>query len=54
MGEIDPDRVAFLDESHAKRTMTKRHGGARPGQRVVDHVPAVGYHETTIVGAHRG
>jgi transposase len=53
MGEIDPDRFVFLDESHAKTTITRRYGRALRGERVVDHVPAGQYHSTTILGALR-
>jgi transposase len=53
MGEIDPDRFVFLDESHAKTTMTRRYGRAPRGERVVDHVPAGKYHSTTMLGALR-
>ena len=53
MGEIDPDRFVFLDESNAQTTMTRRYGRAPRGERVVDHVPAGEYHSTTILGALR-
>src|SRR3954451_25280293 len=53
MGEVDPDRFVFLDESHAKTTMTRRYGRAPRGERVVDHVPAGKYHSTTMLGALR-
>ena len=53
MGEIDPDRFIFLDESNAKTTLTRRYGRALRGERVVDHVPAGQYHSTTILGALR-
>jgi transposase len=53
MGEIDPDRFVFLDESNAKTTMTRRYGRAPRGERVIDHVPAGEYHATTILGALR-
>lgn len=43
----------FLDESHAKTTMTRRYGRAPRGLRVVDHVPAGKYHSTTMLGAIR-
>lgn len=53
MGAVDPDRFVFLDESHAKTTMTRRYGRAPRGERVVDHVPAGKYHSTTMLGALR-
>jgi transposase len=53
MGEVDPDRFVFLDESNAKTTMTRRYGRAPRGERVVDHVPAGKYHATTMLGALR-
>jgi transposase len=53
MGAVDPDRFVFLDESHAKTTMTRRYGRAPRGERVVDHVPAGKYHATTMLGALR-
>jgi len=51
--DIDPGRFVFLDESHAKTTMTRTHGRAPRGERVVDHVPAGKYHSTTMLGAVR-
>jgi len=51
--DIDPDRFVFLDESHAKTTMTRTYGRAPRGERVVDHVPAGRYHSTTMLGAVR-
>jgi len=53
MGQVDPDRFIFLDESNAKTTMSRRHGRAPRGERVVDHVPAGQYHSTTILGGLR-
>jgi transposase len=53
MGEVDPERFVFLDESHAKTTMTRRYGRAVRGERVVDYVPAGKYHSTTMLGALR-
>jgi transposase len=53
MGAVDPGRLVFLDESHAKTTMTRRYGRAPRGERVVDHVPAGKYHSTTMLGALR-
>ena len=53
MGEVDPDRFVFLDESNAKTTMTRRYGRAPRGERVVDHAPAGKYHSTTMLGALR-
>jgi transposase len=53
MGEVDPDRFVFIDESNAKTTMTRRYGRAPRGERVVDHAPAGKYHSTTILGALR-
>ena len=53
MGEIDPGRFVFLDQSNAKTTMTRRYGRAPRGERVVDHVPAGKYHSTTMMGALR-
>ena len=50
---LDPGRFVFLDQSHAKTTMTRTHGRAPRGQRVVDHVPAGRYHSTTMMGALR-
>jgi transposase len=53
MGEVDPERLVFLDESNAKTTLTRRYGRAPRGERVVDHVPAGTYHATTVLGALR-
>lgn len=53
MGDIDPDRFVFLDESNAKTTMTRLYGRAPRGERVVEYVPAGKFHSTTLLGALR-
>ena len=38
-GRIDPTRLVFIDETWAKTNMTRTHGWAPRGQRLVDKVP---------------
>jgi transposase len=49
--QLDPSRLVFLDESGASTTMTRRHGRAPQGERVVDKVPQGHWHITTMIGA---
>jgi transposase len=51
--EIDLSRLVFIDETGAKTNMTRTHGRAAPGVRVVDYVPAGHWCTTTLIGALR-
>ena len=50
LGQVDPKRLKFLDESGINRVMTRRYGRAARGQRVVGAVPGNRGPNTTIVG----
>ena len=50
---LDPDRVVFIDETWAKTNMTRTHGYAPKGERLVEPVPHGHWHTTTFVGALR-
>ena len=51
--EVDLSRLVFIDETGAKTNMTRTHGRAAPGTRVVDYVPAGHWCTTTLIGALR-
>jgi len=53
MPGLDPDRLVFLDEMGAKTNLTRTHGYAPAGARLVDAVPYGRWHTTTFVGALR-
>jgi transposase len=53
MPGLDPERLVFVDETGAKTDMTRTHGYAPAGQRLVDAVPYGRWHTTTFVGALR-
>lgn len=40
-GRVDPDRLIFVDETWAKTNMTRTHGWAERGRRLVAAVPAL-------------
>ena len=50
---LDPNRLVFVDETGAKTNMTRRHGRAEVGERVVDHAPHGHWGTTTLVAALR-
>jgi transposase len=50
---IDPERVVFIDETWAKTNMTRTHGYAPKGERLIDAAPHGHWHTTTFVGALR-
>lgn len=52
-GELDPQRLVFLDETWAKTNMTRRYGRAPRGQRVVEKTPCGRWRTTTFLGALR-
>ena len=52
-GQVDPDRLVFVDETWAKTNMTGTHGWAMRGQRLVAAVPALRETTMTLVAALR-
>jgi transposase len=50
---IDPRRLVFIDETWAKTNMTRTHGWARRGDRLVDKVPHGHWKTTTFLAALR-
>lgn len=50
---IDPAKLVFLDESGVNTGMTRLYGRARKQDRVVDAVPDVRFHRTTILSSVR-
>ena len=52
-GEIDPQRVVFIDETWAKTNMTRTYGRSQQGTRVIERVPCGRWETTTFVGALR-
>ena len=50
---IDPVRLVFIDETWAKTNMTRTHGWARQGDRLVDKVPHGHWKTTTFLAALR-
>ena len=53
MPGLDPGRVVFLDETGANTKMTRTHGRAPVGERVVGAVPHGHWKTTTFVAALR-
>lgn len=52
-GLIDPSRLVFIDETWAKTNMTRTHGWAPRGQRLVDKVPHGRWKTATFLAALR-
>ncbi|MER9076494.1 IS630 family transposase [Mesorhizobium sp. M0904] len=50
---IDPARLVFIDETWAKTNMTRTHGWAPRGERLVDKVPHGHWKTTTFLAALR-
>lgn len=50
---VDPTKLVFLDESGINTGMTRLYGRAPKNQRVVDAVPDVRFHRTTILSSVR-
>src|SRR5262249_9073222 len=50
MPGLDADRVVVIDETWAKTNMTRTHGYAPRGERLVDATPHGHWHTTTFVG----
>ncbi len=53
MGRILPERFLFIDETWAATNLTRTHGRALAGQRLVEAVPHGHWKTTTFVGALR-
>jgi transposase len=51
--ELDLDRLVFLDETAAKTNMTRTHGYAPRGQRLVGQAPYRRWQTSTFLGAMR-
>jgi transposase len=51
MGQVDPDRLVFLDESGLDTRLTRSHARAPQGQRAVGRVPGGHWRRLTILGA---
>ena len=51
--DVPAERLVFLDESGAQTNMTRTHGRAARGVRVVDRVPHGHWHTTTMISAIR-
>ena len=51
MPGLDPRRLVFIDETWAKTNMTRTHGYAPRGERLVGAAPHGHWHTTTLVGA---
>ena len=52
-GRIDPTRLVFIDETWAKTNMTRTHGWAARGRRLVDKTPHGHWNTTTFLAALR-
>lgn len=50
---IDATKLIFLDESGVNTGMTRLYGRALNGERVVDYVPDVRFHRTSILSSIR-
>jgi putative transposase len=50
---IDPSRLVFIDETWTKTNMTRLHGWARRGRRLVDKVPHGRWKTATFLAALR-
>jgi len=52
-GRVDPQRLVFVDETWAKTNMTRTHGRAPRGQRLVARVPHARWTTMTFLAALR-
>jgi transposase len=52
-GKLDPARLVFIDETWAKTNMTRTHGRARKGERLVAKVPHGAWRTLTFLAALR-
>jgi transposase len=51
MGQVDPDRLVFLDESGLDTRLTRAYARAPRGRRAVGRVPGGNWRRLTILGA---
>jgi len=52
-GRIDPERLVFIDETWAKTNMTRTHGWAARGARLLAKIPHGHWNTTTFLAALR-
>ena len=52
-GRLDPARLVFIDETWAKTNMTRSHGRARRGRRLIAKVPQGRWQTLTFLAALR-
>ena len=52
-GRVDPARLVFIDETWAKTNMTRTHGWAPRGERLIAKVPHGNWKTTTFLAALR-
>lgn len=52
-GKLNADRLVFLDETWAKTNMTRRHGRALKGERLIAKVPHGRWRTLTVLAALR-
>jgi transposase len=52
-GQLDPARLVFIDESAAKTNLTRTHGRAPRGERLVCHAPHGHWRTTTMISSVR-
>jgi hypothetical protein len=50
-GRIDPARLVFIDETWAKTNMTRTHGWASRGERLVAKIPHGHWNTATFLAA---
>ncbi len=53
MPALDPAQAVFIDETWAKTNLSRTHGYAPKGERLVDPVPHGHWHTATFIGALR-
>lgn len=51
MGQVDPDRLVFLDESGLDTRLTRAYARAAGGRRAIGRVPGGDWRRLTILGA---
>src|SRR5215472_9688735 len=51
--DLNIDRLVFIDETWATTNMTRRHGRALKGERLVAAIPHAQWKTTTFIGALR-
>jgi transposase len=50
-GQIDPDKIVFIDETWAKTNMTRTYGRSLLGTRLIEKIPYGRWQTTTFLGA---